>query len=284
MSAQRLSPLDASFLAVETPDSPMHVGWVATFDGPSPGFEALFDHIAGRLEAAPRYRQKLAEVPFGVHDQVWVDDASFDVGEHLLHAEGDDLDELVDGILSSPLPRDRPLWQIWITDELPGGRLALIGKMHHCMVDGTAIAELGKALFDASPEAADLASGGDEWTPAPTPSARSRFTRAVVDRAGDGFSLVLEPLRLAGSPARLPALASAAARTLTQTVLPPAPSSFLNRAGSAERHHVRVTRSLDEVRSIRRRYGVTPNDVVLAACAGALRRFAERRGEPTPAA
>ena len=173
MSAQRLSPLDASFLAVETPDSPMHVGWVATFEGPSPGFEGLFDHIAGRLEAAPRYRQKLAEVPFGVHDQVWVDDASFDVGEHLLHAEGDDLDELVDGILSSPLPRDRPLWQIWITDELPGGRLALIGKMHHCMVDGTAIAELGKALFDASPEAADLRSDGDEWTPAPTPSARS---------------------------------------------------------------------------------------------------------------
>ena len=96
--------------------------------------------------------------------------------EHLLHAEGDDLDELVDGILSSPLPRDRPLWQIWITDELPGGRLALIGKMHHCMVDGTAIAELGKALFDASPEAADLARAATSGRRRPHPR-RARGSR-----------------------------------------------------------------------------------------------------------
>ena len=78
---------------------------------------------------------------------------------------------------------------------------------------------------------------------------------------------------------RLPGAAARGARTLGHTLLPPAPSSPLNEPGTAQRHHVRVTRSLDDVRAVRRRFGVTPNDVMLAACAGALRRFAERRGE-----
>ena len=107
MSTTRLSALDASFLAVESAESPMHVGWVATFDGPGPGFAVLRDHLAERLEGMPRYRQKLAPVPLGLHEPVWADDPRFDPAEHLLHAEGADLDAIVDGILSTPLPRDR---------------------------------------------------------------------------------------------------------------------------------------------------------------------------------
>ena len=90
-------------------------------------------------------------MPLGLHEPVWVDDPAYDPAEHLLHAEGDDLDAIVDGILSTPLPRDRPLWQMWIADELPGDGLAVIGKMHHCMVDGVAIAELGRLILDAEP-------------------------------------------------------------------------------------------------------------------------------------
>src|SRR5215210_639173 len=150
---ERLSPLDASFLAVESAAAPMHVGWVATFDraADGPRYAELAEHIAARLAPARRYRQKLAPVPLGVHEPEWVDDADFDPSEHLLHARGRDLDALVDDILSSPLPRDRPLWQMWIADELDGDRWALIGKAHHCMVDGTAVTELGKLLLDASP-------------------------------------------------------------------------------------------------------------------------------------
>jgi diacylglycerol O-acyltransferase len=299
VSARRLSALDASFLAVESPTAPMHVGWVSSFDppedGPRPGFAELFDHIAGRLEIAPRYRQKLASVPLGVHGPLWVDDPDFDPAAHLLHAEGDDLDEIADAIFSTPLPRDRPLWQMWIADGLPDGRLAMIGKMHHCMVDGIAVVELGEMMFDAAPDAGRRSGGpaatppepadrggGDAWTPAPVPSASTRFARAVADRAADGAALAFAPVRLAGSPGRLrglPGLASRGARTLSQTLLPPAPGSSFNRPGSPRRHHVRVTRSLDDVRMLRRRFGVTPNDVVLATCAGALRRFAWRRGE-----
>jgi WS/DGAT/MGAT family acyltransferase len=108
----------------------------------------------------------------------------------------------------------------------------------------------------------------------------------MVERSADGAALVLAPLRLATSPTRLAELPGATrrgARTAAHTLLPRAPRSPLNQPGSAQRHHVRLTRPLQDLRDVRRRFGVTPNDVVLAACAGALRRFAERRGEaPRP--
>jgi WS/DGAT/MGAT family acyltransferase len=281
MSAERLSALDASFLAVERPASPMHVGWVAVYDppadGPSPSFGDLFTHLAGRLAHAPRYRQRLARVPFGLHEPVWVDDPGFDPAEHILPAAGSDLSAIVDAVLSTPLARDRPLWEMWITDSLPGGRIGVVGKAHHCMVDGTAVVELGKLLLDAEPGVPEPHGAGP--APSPVPSARERLARAVVDRAADTATLALTPARLAARPRDLPALASRAARTLSHTVLPPAPASPLNRPGSPRRHHVRLTRSLGDLREIRRRFRVSPNDVALAICAGALRSFALRRGE-----
>jgi diacylglycerol O-acyltransferase / wax synthase len=286
MSAERLSALDAAFLAVDTPDTPMHVGWVATFEPPEagerPSFSELFEHVAGRLARAPRFRQKLAGVPFGLHDPVWVDDPDFDPPRHLLRAAGDDLGPIVDDILSTPLERDRPLWEVWIADELADGTLALIGKMHHCMVDGVAVAELANLLLDRGSERSAADDGDATWTAAPASSGGARFARAVVDRTADGAALALAPVRIARSPSRLAGLPGAArrgVRTAAHTLLPPAPSSPLNRTGSARRHHVRITRSLEDVRALRRALGVTPNDIVLATCAGALRRFAERRGE-----
>jgi diacylglycerol O-acyltransferase / wax synthase len=286
VNAERLSALDASFLAVEGPTAPMHVGWVAVFDppehGPRPGFDELFEHIAGRLGRAPRYRQRLARVPLALHDPVWVDDADFDVRAHLLPGDGEDLSALVDAVLSSPLQRGRPVWEIAIADNLPDERLALVGKMHHCMVDGAAVVELGNLLFDAQPGGWSDSHSEPAWSPAPVPSAGERLVRAAVERAGDTAALVLGPARLASSPRRLrglPKAASRGARTLAHTLLPPAPGSPLNLPGSARRHHIRVTRSLAEIRTVRRQFRVTPNDVILAACAGALRRFAERRGE-----
>jgi diacylglycerol O-acyltransferase len=289
VTAERLSALDASFLAVESPAAPMHVGWVAVFDPPErdqrPGFEELFAHIAGRLGRAPRFRQRLAAVPLGIHDPVWVDDAGFVARHHLVRGDAEHLSRQMDSMLSSPLQRGRPLWEIAVVDALPDGRLALVGKMHHCMVDGAAVVELSRLLLDPRPDDWREPSTEPAWAPAPVPSAEARLARAAFERAGDGAALALSPLRVAGSPRRLrglPAAARHGARTLAHTLLPPAPTSALNRPGSARRHHVRVTRSLDEIRAVRRRFRVTPNDVVLAACAGALRRYAQRRGE-TPA-
>ena len=274
MTAERLSALDASFLAVESEAAPMHVGWVSTFappeDGPRPGFPEIFDYLAGRLAHAPRWRKKLAPVPLGVHEPAWVDDPDFDPAEHILHAPGGDLDAIVDERFSEPLPRDRPLWQFSIADELPDGKLAMICKAHHCMVDGIAIAELGKLILDADPfeDRGEAAA----WEPVPEPSRNERFARGVADRAADGASLMLAPLKLATSPGRLRGVPGLA-RTLSHTLLPPAPDSPLNRPGSPHRRHVRVTRSLEDLRALRRRFSVSPNDVVLAVCAGALREF-----------
>ena len=216
---------------------------------------------------------------------MWVDDAGFDPRAHLLRGDGADLDALVDAVLSVPLPRDRPLWQITLACDRPDGGVALVGKMHHCMVDGTAVVELGKLLLDAEPDARAAAPAA-AWRAQRAPSGGERLARALVDRAGDGAALMLAPARVATSPRRLrglPAVLGGGARTLAHTLFPVAPGSPLNVTGSARRHHVRVARPLADIRAVRRRFGVTPNDVVIAACAGALRRFALRRGEePRP--
>jgi diacylglycerol O-acyltransferase len=290
VNAERLSALDASFLAVEGPTAPMHVGWVATFDppedGPRPTFEQLATHIAGRLGHAPRYRQRLAEVPLAVHEPVWVDDPAFDAVEHVRSATGRTLDEVVDTVLSTPLTRDRPLWEMWLNPELPDGRIAMVGKAHHCMVDGIAALQLANLVLDRESAVPHTTNGHNGWSPAPAPSPSERLVRAVADRAEDSAALALAPLKLAGSPRRLrtvPGAARRGVRTLAHTVLPPARSSPLNRPGSPARHLARRGRPLDDLRGVRRRYGVTLNDAVLAACAGALRRFALRRGdEPRP--
>ena len=183
MTAERLSALDASFLAVESPSAPMHVGWVSTFaapeEGPRPGFDELFAYLAGRLAHAPRWRQKLAPVPLGVHEPAWVDDPDFDPAEHILHAPGEDLDAIADEVFSTPLPRDRPLWQFWIADELSDGRIAMVCKAHHCMVDGIAIAELGRLILDAEPfeDRGEAEACGSRAHPVVPPALRPRRGR-----------------------------------------------------------------------------------------------------------
>ena len=120
MSSPRLSALDASFLAVETPNAHMHVGWVAVFSAPAegrlPSFSELRDHIELRLARAPRYRQKLASVPLGLHAPEWTDDPAFSVDRHVYRAPGP-LADLVEEVMSMPLRRDRPLWEMWICED-----------------------------------------------------------------------------------------------------------------------------------------------------------------------
>ena len=123
----------------------MHVGWAALFspptEGPRPTFDAIRAHIEGRLGRAPRYRQKLAEVPLGLDDPVWVDDPHFDIALHVRRARGVDFRQLVDEVMSTPLDHHRALWELWIAEQLDDGQLGVIGKAHHCLVDGLAAVE-----------------------------------------------------------------------------------------------------------------------------------------------
>src|SRR5207245_9149170 len=129
----------------------------------APSFEELREHIGARLGRTPRYRQKLAEVPLGVNDPVWVDDDTFDLDHHVLHTPSPRFAEVVDMVMSTQLDRDRPLWEVWIADRLPDGRIGIVGKAHHCMVDGIAAVELATLLLDPTPTAPREA--GDRWQP-----------------------------------------------------------------------------------------------------------------------
>ena len=159
----------------------MHVGWAATFaapeHGPRPGFGELFAHIAGRLGRAPRYRQRVAPDALGLHAPLWVDAEDFDPAEHIHHSAAERLEDLADAVLSEPLRRDRPLWEFWIAPELADGRIGLVGKVHHCMVDGLAAVELGMLLLDFEPEPSAVEA--DEWLPAPAPHALELVVRGA---------------------------------------------------------------------------------------------------------
>jgi diacylglycerol O-acyltransferase len=283
MGCTRLSGLDASFLSVETPTAHMHVGWVALFsppgDGGFPSFEELRDHIGHRLARAPRYRQKLAPVPFGLNAPEWVDDDCFAVDRHVFEAEGP-LSRLVDEIMSVPLRRDRPLWEFWVCSEASEDRLAIIGKAHHCMVDGIAAVELGSLLLDATPETA--APEPDDWQPAPLPSGERLVLRGMRDLVSQQLGLARWPMRAASAPANTARQTAGAALRIGRALghaVRAAPASSINGALSPLRRLAWTQRPLDDLQKVKRTYDTTVNDVMLAAVTGAIRARMIRRGE-----
>jgi diacylglycerol O-acyltransferase / wax synthase len=283
MTSPRLSALDASFLAVETPTAHMHVGWVAVFsaraEGWLPSFQELRDHIERRLAQAPRYRQKLASVPLGLHAPEWTDDQAFSVDRHVYWAPGP-LDDLVDEVMSIPLRRDRPLWEMWICENPEQRRFAIVGKTHHCMVDGLAAVELASLLLDPTPEPA--ACEPDGWRAAPQPGGERLLARGVRDLVGQQLDLLRWPLRVAGSPAPAARQTAAGALRVTRALnqlLRAAPTSVLNGQLSPLRRLARTQRPLADLQTVKRAYGTTINDVVLAAVAGGIRAYLIRRGE-----
>src|ERR1700686_1136269 len=233
MTSPRLSALDASFLAVETPTAHMHVGWVAVLSAPAAGqlphFAALRDHIELRLGRAPRYRQKLASIPFGLRTPEWIDEPDFSIDRHVYRAPGP-LSALADEVMSMPLRRDRPLWEIWICEDIPDRQIGLVGKVHHCMVDGIAAVELGSLLLDLTPEPAVYES--EDWSPAPWPGAEQLLVRGVRDLLAEQIGLLRWPLRAVTSPARAARQTVTDALRVTRALthsLRAAPSSALNR-------------------------------------------------------
>ena len=283
MAPTRLTALDASFLEVETRTAHMHVGWAALFAPPeneaAPSFDELRDHVAARLGRAPRYRQKLAEVPLGVGDPVWIDDPDFDLDHHVRRVPGRDFQEAIDNVLSVPLARERPLWELWIADDLPDGRIATIGKVHHCMVDGIAAVELSSLMLDPSP---DPPPAHDRWHAPREPAVLELVANAVTARAAQAARLARLPLRAARHPELSIDTATRVLRA-ARSSLRPAKSTPLNEPISSRRHLGRARRPLDELRAVKREHGGTINDVLLSAAAGGLRRILLDRGErPMP--
>lgn len=283
MADDRLSTLDASFLEVETPAAHMHVGWAALFglpeERPAPSFDELREHIGTRMARAPRYRQRLAEVPLGAADPVWVDDERFTIERHVHHSTSSSLSEVIDEVMSSRLNRDRPMWEIWIADRLGDGRIGIVGKAHHSMVDGLAAVELASLLLDPTREAPPPETDG--WLPASPPGALSLFAGGLANRATRVLGAATLPLRAARQPRavlRAPALALQASFALLDAARPSAGLPPFVRPTSPDRHLAMARRPLAELREIKAALGASVNDVLLAAVAGGIRAFVRETG------
>ena len=181
----RLTAVDASFIAQEGPNAHMHVGAVMIFDGPPPAYEDLADHVRSRLHLVPRFRQKLAFPPVETGRPLWVDDPSFNLEYHVrdtaLPAPGSEaqLRALAARVHSQALDRSKPLWEMWLVHGLEGDRFALISKTHHALVDGVSGVDLATVLFDLTPVPAAVDHPEAPWRPRGTPSGLDMAARGV---------------------------------------------------------------------------------------------------------
>jgi diacylglycerol O-acyltransferase / wax synthase len=286
----RLEPLDALFVEAEDEDenTSMAIASIAVLEGPAPSQKEIRELVESRLPLVPRYRQKLRTVPFRLGRPVWVDDPDFDLSYHvrrtLLREPGGDqeLAALMACVMSQRLDRDHPLWEYLVVDGLAGDRWALISKVHHSMVDGVGGADLYRLLTEVP--AAESAqppadSAGEEA--ARIPSAVSLIAQAAVD-------MTLLPLRQAcvlsdavadpGGTIRQAAMVTRAVARLSPSLWPAAASSLSGDIGK-ERRYTWARASLDDIKTIKRAFGGTVNDVVLAAISSGFRTLLLERGE-----
>ncbi|HEX8975688.1 MAG TPA: wax ester/triacylglycerol synthase family O-acyltransferase [Gemmatimonadales bacterium] len=281
---QRLSAQDASFLDVEDAVSHMHIGALAILEGPCPDYAAVLDRVQANLPRVPRYRQRLHLVPLSLGRPVWVDDPHFNLGYHLRRTAlpepgGDEQLRLLTGrVMSQRLDRDKPLWEMWMIENLSDRRWALLTKVHHSMVDGVAGAELLSAILDEQPEPPPVKPA--RWSPERQPSGVELAVRALVHRAGSPSEAIRSGL---ASPRRAAELAVATTEGLLTLggILRPPLASSLNGAIGPHRRWDWARADLSEVRLIRRAFGGTVNDVVLSVIAGGFRALLSARGEST---
>ena len=284
----RLSALDASFLRVETSTAHMHVGWMATIDLPAGAerldAEDLAARIAGRLHHVPRFRQVIREPPGGLVAPYWADAEHFAIADHITVDDEPrpslaSLLALAEEFFSAQLPRERPLWQLHVVPRLGGRRAAILGKVHHAMVDGIAAVQLGMLLFDGAPEAP--AALPVPWEPRHDNPLRSALGGAR-DTALEQFRAARRIGELGLSPGRGLRMADTARRAafgLVDDVRRPAPASYLNQPIGPRRRLVGATLPLSRALAIKDRTDTKLNDVVLATVAGALARLAPAHGE-----
>ncbi len=286
----RLSALDASFLHLEKSGVRMHVASVTIFEGPTPPYDELRDHVESRLHLVPRFRQRLALVPLEQGRPVWVDDPHFNLRYHLRHAglptpgSDEQLANLAGRLFAQSLDRTKPLWEIWLVTGLAGDRFALIAKSHHALVDGISAVDITTVLFDTEPDAPRDKAPRRPWTARPLPSKAQLLSDALLERATRPGELARSARSLVRGPRHFIRDARdglEAMGALAFAGLSPAPPTPLNVKVGPHRRYTWVDAELAELQAIKDALGGTVNDAVLASVAGALGRFLRNRGEDT---
>jgi diacylglycerol O-acyltransferase len=266
----------------------MHVASTTLFEGPAPGYEEFRDHISSRLHLVPRFRQKLRFVPYGQGRPVWVDDPQFNLDYHVRHTalpspgSEEQLQILAARIFSQRLDRTKPVWEMWLVDGVEGGRFAIIGKTHHCLVDGVSGVDITTVLFDLDREPAQ-ATAPEPWLPQPEPSRAQLLGEALVQRATNPAEIVRGARELVEAPGRIAGAAIeglGAAGSFLRTGLS-APRSPINCSIGPYRRFGWVRTDLDDLKRVKNVVGGTVNDVVIAAVSGGLGRYLRGRGHST---
>lgn len=285
--SERLRPRDVALLAEESPSAPRHNATVEIFDVGRSGFDyaRLVQLVQERISFVPRYRQRVQFVPGRLANPIWVDDDNFDLGYHVRRSalprpgSVDQLRELVSRIVSRPLDRNRPLWEIYFVEGLADGHVAMLTKSHQVLVDGIHTVDLGQVLLDSTAEPKEL--GVDAWRPDGSPSPFSLMAGAVRDSVSEPETVVDTMRTATGSVLRA---ASAGARTAGRVVdalanRTPTGESPIIGPLSQQRRVVVVRTDLAAHRKVREAHGGTINDVVLTTVTGALRAWLMTRGE-----
>jgi diacylglycerol O-acyltransferase / wax synthase len=283
----RLTSIDAAFLAQERSGSHMHIGSVMLFDGTAPTREEFLGHLEPRLHLVPRYRQKLAFPRMELGRPLWIDDPRFNLDYHVrvtaLPEPGslEQLRLLAGRIFSQRLDRSKPLWEIWVVHGLEAGRFAFINKTHHCLVDGISGVDITTVLFDLDPVPRQASHSEDPWTPAPEPSDAIIAAQGIADVVRMPLRLARDVVGAATNPGRTLGQVREAVEGLGEVVwglVQGAPGTPLNQACGPHRRIHWIHTELDDLKGIKNALGGTVNDVFLNVVSGALQRWLQARG------
>ncbi len=285
---RRIQGLDGAFLAFESPTTHLHIAGVQVLDpGDMPtgtGFPRIRDAVAERVHLVEPFRQRVVEVPFGLHHPLLVDDPDFDVDYHVrrvsLPRPGGpaELAALVGDLVGRPLDRRRPLWEFHVVEGLEHGHIAMVTKVHHAIIDGVSGAELMAHFFDLSKDADPIVAPAEEWSPEPVPGDVDQVRNALSGLPTQGELVARTARRTVQSIRRLTSWNRSVVGTLPPSPFE-APRTSINRSISPHRRVAFTEVPLAEVKRVKDVLGGTVNDVALAMVAGALRDFFAQRDE-----
>jgi len=286
---ERLTAVDASFLTNETSASHMHIGAVLVFEGPPPKYVDFVEHVRGKLDKVPRFRQRLMVPPLEAGRPLWADDVNFNLTYHIRHTAlpepggEQQLERLTGRVFSQQLDRSKPLWEMWLVQGLERDRFAVLTKTHHAAVDGIGGVDIATVLFDLEP-IPEPAQSEDGWVPAPEPTTAELLARGVTDAAVAPVKLAeraVEAVRHPETAARRVGEALEGLGEVVGAFADPAPDVPLNRVIGPHRRFTWTRSELATFKLIKDALGGTVNDVVLAVVTGALRVWLHRRGVRT---
>ena len=284
---QRMTGIDPMFIYSDTRETPMEIAYVCVFDSSGLDGGYSFERVSAVIETRicdlPPFRRRLMRVPLGLDNPRWVDDPDFDLANHLhrgaLPSPGgpDEFAAMVAEVMGRPLQPDQPPWEMHVIEDLAGGKVGLIAKVHHAVIDGVAGQQLLARFLDLTAEGSAVVKTCEPWVPPPLPT----YTQLVTDALP---SIVRSPMRSIRAAREIGSTVMRLARRALDTATGPisiplgAPPIFESPV-SARRAVAFADLELETVRALKDRYGSTVNDVVLAVCSGALRSHLAAHGQ-----